>query len=146
MNLTKFLRQRDFEKAFQALETQCFDYSLNNIDKVFPNCDSALLYSFLMYSVSKKDTAEKHLSICKCLMYCEPYIYECTSMIYWHIKYALTITDQPEKIMSWVIEALGADPSSPFSESEILFFAEKVLIQNPSNTVARNILTSTKKN
>ena len=146
MNLTKFLKQKDFEKVFQALEVQHFDYSLDNIDRVFPNCDSILLYTFLMYSVSKKDTAEKHLSICKCLMYCEPYIYECTYMIYWHIKYALTITDQPDKIMSWVIEVFGADPSSPFSEDEILFFAKNVLIQNPNNTVAINILNSSTKN
>ena len=67
-------------------------------------------------------------------------------MIYWHIKYALTITDQPEKIMSWVIEVFGADPSSPFSEDEILLFAKKVLIQNPNNTVAINILKPPTKN
>lgn len=140
MNLTNFLKQKDFEKAFQMLESQGFEYSLRNIENIFPNCDSALLYSFLMYSVSKKDTAEKHLAICECLMYHEPYIYECTAMIYWHIQYALTITDRPERIMSWVIEVFGADPSSPFSEEEILFFAKKVLIQNPNNTVAIHIL------
>lgn len=140
MNLTKFLKQKDFETAFQILESRDFEYSLHNIEYIFPNCDSALLYSFLMYSVSKKDTAEKHLAICECLMYHEPYIYECTAMIYWHIQYALTITDRPERIMSWVIEVFGADPSSPFSEEEILFFAKKVLIQNPNNTVAIHIL------
>ena len=142
MNLTKFLKQRDFEKAYQTLESQNFDYSLDNIVKVFPSCDSVLLYSFLMYSVSKNDTAEKHLSICKCLMYCEPYIYECSSMIYWHINYALTITNQPENIMGWVIEVYAADPSSPFSEDEILLFAKSILIKNPNNTVAFNILNS----
>lgn len=140
MNLTKFLKQKDFETAFQILESRDFEYSLHNIEYIFPNCESALLYSFLMYSVSKKDTAEKHLAICECLMYHEPYIYECTAMIYWHIQYALTITDRPERIMSWVIEVFGADPSSPFSEEEILFFAKKVLIQNPNNTVASHIL------
>ena len=67
-------------------------------------------------------------------------------MIYWHIKYALSIADQPEIIMSWVIEVFGADPSSPFSDDEILFFAKKVLIQNPNNTVAINILDHPKKN
>ena len=146
MSLTKFLKQKNFEKAFQILEDQCFEYSLNNIEKIFPNCDSVLLYSFLMYSVSKKDTAAKHLAICEYLMYCEPYIFECTSMIYWHIKYALTITNQPEKIMSWVIEVFGTDPSSPFSEEEILFFAKEVLIQNPNNTIAINILKPSTKN
>ena len=61
MNLTKFLKQKDFETAFQILESLDFEYSLHNIEYIFPNCESALLYSFLMYSVSKKDTAEKHL-------------------------------------------------------------------------------------
>ena len=145
MNLTNFLKQKDFEKAFQILESQGFEYSLRNIETIFPNCDSALLYAFLMYSVSKKDTAEKHLVICECLMYHEPYIYECTAMIYWHIQYALTITDHPERIMGWVIEVFGADPSSPFSEEEILFFAKKVLIKNPNNTVAIHILNPTTK-
>ena len=146
MNLTKYLKQRDFEKAYQALEAQCFDYSLSNIERIFPNCDTVLLYSFLMYSVSKKDTAQKHLLICECLIYGEPYIYECTSMIYWHINHALTITKQPEKIMGWVIEVYGADPSSPFFFFLIVFFAKNVLTKNPNNKVAFNILNPATKN
>ena len=47
--------------------------------------------------------------------------------------------------MGWVIEVFGADPSSPFSEEEILFFAKKVLIKNPNNTVAIHILNPTTK-
>lgn len=140
MNLEKILKKKDFETVFQALAAQDFDYSLSSIEKAFRNCDPALLYSFLMYSVSKSDTAEKHLSICKYLMYCEPYIYECTSMIRWHIKYALGISEHPEKIMSWVIEVFGADPSSPFSEDEMLYFAKEVSLRDPNNTVAINIL------
>lgn len=140
MNLTKYLKQKDFEKVYTELEKQNFDYSLNSIAKVFPNCDSILLYAFLMYSVSKKDTSEKHLAICECLIYIEPYIYEVTSMVYWHITYALSMTNDPTKLMAWVIEVYGADPSSPFSESEIASFAQNVLLKNPNNSVAYNIL------
>ncbi len=144
MNLSKYLKQKDFEKVYTELEKENFDYSLNKIAEVFPNCDSILLYAFLMYSISKKDTAEKHLSICECLIYMEPYIYEVTSMVYWHINYAFSLTNDPTKLMAWVIEVYGADPSSPFSESEITSFAQKVLLQYPNNSVAYNILNPSK--
>lgn len=145
MNLIKYLKQKDFEKVYNELEKQKFDYSLNSIAKVFPKCDSVLLYAFLMYSISKKDTAEKHLLICDCLIYMEPYIYEATSMVYWHINYALTIASDVTKIMEWVIEVYGADPSSPFSEDEIICFAQNVFSKNPNNTVAYDLLSFSKK-
>lgn len=44
----------------------------------------------------------------------------------------------------WVIEVYGGDPSSPFSEREIAFFAQKVLLQDPNNSVACNILNPKK--
>lgn len=144
MNLIKYLKQKDFEKVYNELEKNKFDYSLNSISKVFPNCDSILLYAFLMYSISKKDTAEKHLLICECLIYMDSYIYEATSMIYWHINYALKISNEIEKIMAWVIEIYGADPSSPFSEDEINCFAKNVLSKQPNNMVAYNILYPSK--
>lgn len=55
-------------------------------------------------------------------------------------SYRCSYSEHPEKIMSWVIEVFGADPCSPFSEDEILYFAKEVSLRDPNNTVAINIL------
>ena len=146
MNLTRVLKQNDFEKAYNALEKMDFEYTLSNLTRVFPNCNLILLYTFLMYSISKKETIQKHLSICECLTYMEPYIYESTFMVRWHINHALSLQEDSEKIMAWVIEVYGADPSSPFSEIELTTFAQNVILKQPGNLVAYNFLNSQKNN
>ena len=63
MNLTRVLKQNDFEKAYNALEKMDFEYTLSNLTRVFPNCNLILLYTFLMYSISKKEKIQNHLSL-----------------------------------------------------------------------------------
>ena len=140
MNLTTFLKKRDFETAYKMLDEQRFVYSLNNVVKMFPRCDSLLLYAFLMYAVSKEDTAEKHITICECLIYINPYVYEANSLVYWHIMHVLSLEDGRIKAMSWAIEVFGADPSSPFSNTELKAFAKSVIEEEPNNRIAKNIL------
>ena len=140
MNLTKLLKKRDFETAYNILEEQGFVYSINNVAKIFPKCNSLLLYAFLMYAVSKEDTAEKHTTICECLIYIEPYINEANSLVYWHIMHVLSVEKGRIKAMSWAIELFGADPSSPFSIMELEAFAKCVLEEEPNNRTAKIIL------
>lgn len=140
--LNKLLKRRDFEEVYNILEKSNFSYSLNNLVEVFPKCDSMVLYVFLMYSISKEETVEKHITLCECLRYINPYIYESNIMIRWHIMQALTIDKTSVKVMSWVIETYATDPSSPFSKDEIYYFAKNVLDSDKSNIIANKILNN----
>lgn len=140
MNLTTFLKKKDFETAYNMLDKQGFVYSISNVVKMFPRCDSLLLYAFLMYAVSKEDTVEKHITICECLIYINPYIYEANSLVYWHIMHALSLGEKRIKAMSWAIEVFGSDPSSPFSNTELETFAKCVIEEEPNNKIAKTIL------
>lgn len=140
MDLSKYIKKYDFETVHEILEKKSFVYSLNNISKVFARCNSVLIYSFLMYSISKNETVEKHIAICECLLYINPYIFEANSLIYWHVMRAITLSEGKRKIMSWAIEVYGEDPSSPFSIDEMNCFAKNVIEESPDNNIAKAIL------
>lgn len=141
MNLSKSIKKGDFETAYNILEERGFIYSLNNIVKTFPKCNSMLLYTFLMYAISKEDTIDKHITICECLIYIKPYIYEANSLVYWHIMHALTLEKGKSKAMSWALALFGSDPSSPFSNIELKAFAKYVIEKEPHNKIAKAFLT-----
>lgn len=143
MDLSRFLKKYDFEGAYIALKENGFCYTLNNLITVFPKCNSQILYMFLMYSISKEETVEKHVAACECLIYINPYIYDSTSMVRWHIMKAISLKNGKEIAMSWAIEVYGEDPSSPFSSQELQIFAKYVIVQDPSNQIAKAILNLT---
>ena len=140
LNLSKCLKKYDFETVYSILDKQDFIYSLDNIVNKFPKCDAILLYAFLMYSIAKNETVEKHIAICECLIFIDPFIYESDSMIYWHIMRALSLKKENIKVMLWVIEVYGENPSSPFSYDEINSFAKSIIEQEPDNIIAQAIL------
>lgn len=140
--LKKAFKKCDYEKVFGVLEQNQFTYTLNNLIKILPKCDSKSLYLFLMYSISKKETTEKHITACECLLYIEPYVYEANNLIRWHIMRALESKSNLHQIMSWVIEVFGEDPSSPFTKEEISLFAKTVFENDKTNEIAKAILLS----
>lgn len=139
MRLYRYLRKYEFEKVYDALYVLNFSYTINNLVKLFPKADSTLLYAFIMYSISKEETVEKHIAICECLIYIDPCIMGSLSMVYWHIMRAITLNNSV-KAMSWAIEVYSSDPSSPFSKKEIYDFASIVIKEEPQNITARLVL------
>ncbi len=137
--LLKQLKKRDFEKILVEFDKINFEYSFENLDKIFPKVDSALLYTFLMYSISKKETINKYIALCECLIYGTPYIYEANHMIYWLVNKAQLLNEDATNLLEWIIDVFACDPSSPFSEEEICVFAKKILKTNPLHENANKI-------
>lgn len=88
------------------------------------------MYLFMMYAISQKEDAEKHVIICYVLFFGKPYIAGDDSLIYWHLKRALEISPYDPNILgNWVFGVYGANPDCPFNEEELEDF-EKHYIEN----------------
>lgn len=129
-DLSKYLKKYNFETVFNILENSKFSYTIDSIVAKFPKCNSILLYSFLMYSISKKETVQKHIAVCECLRYIDPRIFESNAIIRWHVLRALEIKENDLKVATWAIEVFSSDPSSPFSPEEMTRFLEISHISN----------------
>ncbi len=136
----KLLKKRDYEAVYQKLVDIDFEYSFGNIIRLFPRCKPEEIYTFLMYSIAKEESAEKHIAVCEFLYFGPQYIYEATTMIRWHILRAIEIDKTNVKAMSWAMDVFGADPSSPFSEKEMTSFAKEVSRAEPDNEAAKRFL------
>lgn len=139
MKLSKELKKAQFEKVYNFLENEGFLYNIGNISKIFPNCDIFQLYTFLMYAVSREETVDKHITICDCLIYLDPFISDAYNLIHWHIIRAIALQNA-DQAMLWTIEIFGSNPSSPFSDSELLSFAKCILVNDPHNESAKQYL------
>lgn len=140
IHLNKLLNKYDFETLYNALLDENFSYTFENIASKFSKCKGTDIYCFLMYVISKKETAEVHLAICKSLIYLEPYIYESYNMVRWHVDRALEVSKNDFSVMSWVIECFYGDPSSPFNNEKMYLFAKEVCRINSSDVIALKII------
>ena len=71
-SLDKMIKERLYAEVYEVLATDNFVYSYENLQKAFPKADSMQYYCFLMYSISKEETPEKHLAVCNLLAFGEP--------------------------------------------------------------------------
>ncbi len=140
MDFSNYLKSCDYEKAYNLMEREHASYDLNTLVKFFPKCNSLSLYTFLMYSISKNETVEKHLAICQCLYFLNPYILDSDSLIRWHAYRAFSIEDVHQKMKSWIIEIYGTNPASPFDHCELCSFARDVCEVQPHNELAHRLL------
>lgn len=93
-----------------------------------------------MYSISKEESSDKHMVICQCLMYGDPYILEADNMIYWHVNRAIDYDSDYLPIMKWVLANYGSCPTSPFNGNELLALAKKIIEKDPENWIAKRFL------
>ena len=140
IELNKLLSKYDFETLYNALLNDNFSYTFENIVTKFSKCKGTDIYCFLMYVISKKETAQVHLAICKILIYMEPCIYESYNMVRWHVGRALEVSKNDFSVMSWVIEYFYGNPSSPFDKEKMYLFAKEVYCINSSDVIALKII------
>ena len=85
--------------------------------------DNAIqMYCFLMYAISKKETAEIHLSICNYLSFMEPHITDDDSLIKWHLVRAFDISHDAEVLNNWIFGVYSGNPDCPFSNDELAYY------------------------
>lgn len=115
-----------YGEVYQQLELSGFTYSLQNLQKELPQLRSMEYYSFLMYCISKNETAQKHKTICEVLLFTEAFFMPVDDLVYWHVMQSIKMFAHDKEMPMWVINIFENRASSPFSKDEMKLFADMV--------------------
>ncbi len=128
--ICNYIRNGDFKAAYCEIETQYESFSFNNLSASIKSVSAIQMYCFLMYAISKKETAELHLSICNYLYFMEPRITDADSLIKWHLVRAFDVSHNPEVLNNWILGVYSGNPDCPFSNDELNYY--KAFLNNDS--------------
>mgnify|MGYP000152226528 CR=1 FL=1 len=114
--------------------------------KAFPKADSMQYYCFLMYSISKEETPEKHLAVCNLLAFGEPLLDDIYTLINWHINRTLSLFPAfyTNKVVLQSILFFHC-PDSPISEGLLYEYALSVLQENPDDSLSKELINEFEK-
>lgn len=117
-----------YREVYDELLKKDFEFTLNNIALLFPKMNSKELYLFIMYSISRKETVEKHIAICDTVMFMNPCISDSYNLVAWHLRKALEIKPKSVEVLQWICDSFIDHPESPFNGDEL--FEYKNLLQS----------------
>lgn len=136
----KCLKKQLYKDAFELLEKEQYQYSLESLVKDFSDIDHMNLYCFLTYVLSIKENSSFHLLICDFLIFQGTFFYDIYPVIRWHLNIALKQDNNNLNTLNWIIEMFYEHPGSPYSDSELAAFAKDILRYEPNNERAQVIL------
>ena len=139
-SLDKMIKERLYAEVYEVLATDNFVYSYENLQKAFPKADSMQYYCFLMYSISKEETTEKHLAVCNLLAFGEPLLDDIYTLINWHINRTLSLFPAFTPIKSFAVYIFFHCPDSPISEGLLYEYALSVLQENPDDSLSKELI------
>lgn len=139
-SLKKLLKKKQYCDVYENLKVQNYSYSLDSIERDFSDIDDMNMYCYLLYVLSKENTCEKHILICDYLLFSGTFFYDVYSVIYWHLKLALNLDAYNYDVLNWIIDIFYKHPDSPFAEHELVKFAESIILVEPYNLRAQEIL------
>ena len=140
MKIRKELDKGNFDKIYDYMNNNNIGYSIESIFNIFEDCPIFNVYTYLMYSISKKELAIKHMTICQYLKYSKQYILEADNLIYWHVNRAAEFDHNFFQILEWVLENYGSCPTSPFKNDELNDYAIRIIKLKPESLIARRFL------
>lgn len=112
--------QLDFFIAYENLISLNYDFRFESITKDFKKVDSVTMYAFMMFAISQKEDATKHITICNYLYFMNPYINGSDKIIRWHILRALEMfPESVSMICRWVMSIYDGNPDCPFTDAEL---------------------------
>ena len=104
----KFLEKKLFEgqffEVYEHLIQEHVKFKIEDLVLLFPDANRYLLYTFIMYAISREETVEKHLAICDVLLYLEPCFLGDYDLIAWHLRQSLKISPNDVKVLQWTID------------------------------------------
>lgn len=123
--ICNMIKKFDFSNAYKKLCQQHYSFCFDNLSVDFKEINSMLMYQFLMYSISKEESVERHLSICNYLYFMEPHITDSDSLIKWHLLRALEISPYDKNIIdNWIFGIYNGNPDCPFSDNELKHYMD----------------------
>ena len=116
--IEKHIISGDYKEAYDEIESNIKSFDFQSL----PNIDAIHMYRFLMYAVSRNETADIHLSICNYLNYMNPIITDNDSLIKWHLVRAFEISHDKNVLKNWIFGVYSGNPDCPFSEEELNYY------------------------
>ena len=137
--IEKNISELAFEDAYQAAMQV-------GIEKCWETLSSSIcyekpmeLYVFLMYCVSRQETAFLHFCIFQLLTCLKPVLDDPYVLGYWHIKRALELEPNNINYMRWILKIFEPYPEKFSSNDELLNLANEILKACPNDEKALEI-------
>ncbi len=112
------IQKGDYKAAYDEIKSNGLSFCFQSL----PSIDAMQMYCFLMYAVSKNETAEIHLSICNYLYFMEPRITDNDSLIKWHLVRAFEVFHDENVLRNWIFGVYAGNPDCPFNDDELNYY------------------------
>ena len=111
-----------YNALYGKLEDINFQYDLEEFTKIFKRVSSEKKYAYLTYVIAKSETPDLHILICDFLLYTDLFFHDMYTVQKWHLKRALEISPNNKQVLQWITCTFNDNPSSPFSEEELIAY------------------------
>lgn len=86
------------------------------------NVDAEKKFAYLNYVLARKESAEMHIFICNYLLYGDGFFDDIHTVVNWHFRRALEISNNSPAVLREIISNYKDHPDSPFTEEEMVSF------------------------
>jgi hypothetical protein len=128
-----------FEDAYQNISTigieKCWEVLSNGYCYDYP----MQMYGFLMYLVSRNETALLHFYIFQLLIYIKPFFDDPYVLAYWHMKRALELEPTNIDYMRWTLKVFEPYPEKLITDADLLKWANSILEICPDDKKALEV-------
>lgn len=76
-------------------------------------------FAYLNYAVARKESVELHIFICNYLLYGDCLFDDIHTVVNWHFRRALEISNNSSKVLLEILTNYKDHPDSPFSKEEM---------------------------
>ncbi len=142
-NMSKYdamLKRGEYSLLYKELNGDGMLYNLENICKPFKKVAAREIYYYMIYSLSRRETSDRYITICEVLEYLDQFVDDNYSLIRWYISKGIESIGEPLELKKWIIETYFSSPCGPYKEDELLIFAKDILCAEPHHKESLTLL------
>lgn len=124
--LIQLWKDREYHSIYAILKEKEYDYTIDNLEKDFGKISSMDKFCYLIYLLSNDYSVKNTLLVCDFLMYTDTFFYDIHPVIRMIVQRAIELFPTESILLEWVISTYENHPDSPFEESEIAAFKERI--------------------
>lgn len=124
--ITRLWKKHDYHSIYVILKEKGYDYTIDNIEKDFGKIRSMDKFCYLIYLLSNDYSVENTLLVCDFLMYTDTFFYDIHPAIRMIVQRALELFPTERILLEWVVSIYENHPDSPFEETELIAFKERL--------------------
>ena len=117
-----YIKRHDYRAAYEEMKANRIPFDFDSISTYFKKNDAVSMYRFLMYAISREETAQLHLAICYYLFFMDPIFSDNDSLIKWHLVRAFDISHDEDVLNNWIFGIYSGNPDCPFSDEELDYY------------------------